>query len=69
MHVALTPQQQELQLELRTYFTNLMTPEVKERIRRAGSIPARFHPPILTDPAMPPHSAGVPVPSRSSFTR
>ena len=35
MHVALTPPQQELQLELRSYFANLMTPEVKASIRGA----------------------------------
>jgi alkylation response protein AidB-like acyl-CoA dehydrogenase len=33
MHVDLTPEQRALQQELRSYFTNLMTPEVKARIR------------------------------------
>ncbi len=35
MHVDLTAPQRELQLELRTYFSNLMTPEVKASIRGA----------------------------------
>lgn len=35
MHVDLTPEQKALQQELRSYFTNLMTPEVKARIRGA----------------------------------
>ena len=35
MHVDLTAPQRELQLELREYFTNLMTPEVKASIRGA----------------------------------
>ena len=35
MHVDLTPDQKALQQELRSYFTNLMTPEVKARIRGA----------------------------------
>jgi len=35
MNVDLTPEQKSLQQELRTYFTNLMTPEVKARIRGA----------------------------------
>ncbi len=35
MHVALTPEQEALQRELRTYFANLMTPEVKAAIRGA----------------------------------
>jgi alkylation response protein AidB-like acyl-CoA dehydrogenase len=35
VHVDLTPDQRELQLELRSYFTNLMTPETKARIRGA----------------------------------
>jgi alkylation response protein AidB-like acyl-CoA dehydrogenase len=35
MHVDLSPEQQSLQLELRSYFTSLMTPETKARIRGA----------------------------------
>ena len=35
MHVDLTAPQRELQLELRDYFSNLMTPEVKASIRGA----------------------------------
>ena len=33
MHVDLSSEQKALQQELRTYFTNLMTPEVKAKIR------------------------------------
>ena len=39
MHVALTTEQQELQRELRTYFSNLMTPEVKATILQRNPVP------------------------------